>query len=567
MKVLLKSCATLVSRKMVFPLFLFLLPLALNAASGQWNSPLAGEPIPYIVTEPESPQKDYKGKSMTVVYLENLGFGKIGQYSNADNISWLLAQGYRVIELDYANHSSMAVSLNINRDIIAINNALESGSFCGLNDCSNYRSYILFEGYRIARDVAYFKDDPTVYNYPDGYTEGDSLYMDIIYPANPREPVPVVLSFSYSNSYATYDKNTGELTDANKHMRLFLPYTLGAFDDSFLEGAPARGIAWAMADHPKYCPWGSGKPVGGANDTYKSYQTNPDAAQKVKSAVRTLRAKSQELGLSGKIGIYGFSRGSDAGAMAVGDRSVPEFENAGLHIGLSDDVQAAALGPGVFDFTQIYNTTDDGDRNLETRCPWAWGPLKDNYELWEKMGAAYLVQSGLSAPVLFFYNTTDSHYYLDQIQKFKEKLEEWAIPPVSLVDYGSGHSVPKDSASLKKLYDFFDQYLTPPSLDEDTTQSSLSAVKNKQLPLMLSYNSSREELSVRFSLAQAAQVEIQLFDMAGMLVFSTEKKAREAGLCTELINLNKLGLQQGIYHVRLRAGGLNTVGKFVFCKS
>ena len=567
MKVLLKSCATLVSRKMVFPLFLFLLPLALNAASGQWNSPLAGEPIPYIVTEPESPQKDYKGKSMTVVYLENLGFGKIGQYSNADNISWLLAQGYRVIELDYANHSSMAVSLNINRDIIAINNALESGSFCGLNDCSNYRSYILFEGYRIARDVAYFKDDPTVYNYPDGYTEGDSLYMDIIYPANPREPVPVVLSFSYSNSYATYDKNTGELTDANKHMRLFLPYTLGAFDDSFLEGAPARGIAWAMADHPKYCPWGSGKPVGGANDTYKSYQTNPDAAQKVKSAVRTLRAKSQELGLSGKIGIYGFSRGSDAGAMAVGDRSVPEFENAGLHIGVSDDVQAAALGPGVFDFTQIYNTTDDGDKNLETRCPWVWGPLKDNYELWEKMGAAYLVQSGLSAPVLFFYNTTDSHYYLDQIQKFKEKLEEWAIPPVSLVDYGSGHSVPKDSASLKKLYDFFDQYLTPPSLDEDTTQSSLSAVKNKQLPLMLSYNSSREELSVRFSLTQAAQVEIQLFDMAGMLVFSTEKKAREAGLCTELINLNKLGLQQGIYHVRLRAGGLNTVGKFVFCKS
>jgi dienelactone hydrolase len=567
MKVLLKSCATLVSRKMVFPLFLFLLPLALNAASGQWNSPLAGEPIPYIVTEPESPQKDYKGKSMTVVYLENLGFGKIGQYSNADNVSWLLAQGYRVIELDYANHSSMAVSLNINRDIIAINNALESGSFCGLNDCSNYRSYILFEGYRIARDVAYFKDDPTVYNYPDGYTEGDSLYMDIIYPANPREPIPVVLSFSYSNSHATYDKNTGELTDANKHMRLFLPYTLGAFDDSFLEGAPARGIAWAMADHPKYCPWGSGKPVGGANDTYKSYQTNPDAAQKVKSAVRTLRAKSQELGLSGKIGIYGFSRGSDAGAMAVGDRSVPEFENAGLHIGVSDDVQAAALGPGVFDFTQIYNTTDDGDKNLETRCPWAWGPLKDNYELWEKMGAAYLVQSGLSAPVLFFYNTTDSHYYLDQIQKFKEKLEEWAIPPVSLVDYGSGHSVPKDSASLKKLYDFFDQYLTPPSLDEDTTQSSLSAVKNKQLPLMLSYNSSREELSVRFSLAQAAQVEIQLFDMAGMLVFSTEKKAREAGLCTELINLNKLGLQQGIYHVRLRAGGLNTVGKFVFCKS
>ncbi|MDD2560311.1 MAG: hypothetical protein PHE04_06560, partial [Bacteroidales bacterium] len=337
MKAFFKSCTLLMNGKIVFSLFLFMLPIVLNAASGMWNSPLAGAPLAYTVTEAESPQKDYNGKYITVVYLENLGFGKIGQDSNADNVSWLLAQGYRVIELDYANLGK-AVSPAINKDIIAINDALEVGSFCGLTNCSNYRSYVLFEGYRIARDVAYFKDDPGVYNWPSGYTQGDSMYMDIIYPANPREPVPVVLSFSYSNSYATYDSNKGTTTDAHKHLRLFLPYTLGGFDDSFLEGAPARGIAWAIADHPKYCNWGNGKPTGGANDTYKSYQTNPDAAQKVKSAVRTLRAKSWELGLSGKIGIYGFSRGSDAGAMAVGDRSVSEFENAGLHKGISDDV-------------------------------------------------------------------------------------------------------------------------------------------------------------------------------------------------------------------------------------
>ncbi|MDD3431780.1 MAG: hypothetical protein PHF38_07105 [Bacteroidales bacterium] len=566
MKAFFKSCTLLMNGKIVFSLFLFMLPIVLNAASGMWNSPLAGAPLAYTVTEAESPQKDYNGKYITVVYLENLGFGKIGQDSNADNVSWLLAQGYRVIELDYANLGK-AVSPAINKDIIAINDALEVGSFCGLTNCSNYRSYVLFEGYRIARDVAYFKDDPGVYNWPSGYTQGDSMYMDIIYPANPREPVPVVLSFSYSNSYATYDSNKGTTTDAHKHLRLFLPYTLGGFDDSFLEGAPARGIAWAIADHPKYCNWGNGKPTGGANDTYKSYQTNPDAAQKVKSAVRTLRAKSWELGLSGKIGIYGFSRGSDAGAMAVGDRSVSEFENAGLHKGISDDVQAAALGPGVFDFTQIYNTTDDGDGNLETRCPWAWGALKDNYDLWETMGASYLVQSGQSAPVLFFYNTTDSHYYLDQIQKFKEKLEEWAIPPVSLVDYDNGHSVPKDSASLSKLYDFFDQYLAPPSLVEDTTQNRLLSVESKQLSLLLSYNAFGEELSLRFNLKQAAQVQIQLFDMAGMLVFSTEKKVDKPGLCTEVIVLNKPGLQQGIYQVRLRAGELSTVEKFVFFKS
>ncbi|MDD2560471.1 MAG: T9SS type A sorting domain-containing protein, partial [Bacteroidales bacterium] len=161
----------------------------------------------------------------------------------------------------------------------------------------------------------------------------------------------------------------------------------------------------------------------------------------------------------------------------------------------------------------------------------------------------------------------DSHYYLDQIQKFKEKLEEWAIPPVGLVDYDNGHSVPKDSASLSKLYDFFDQYLAPPSLVEDTTQNRLLSVESKQLSLLLSYNAFGEELSLRFNLKQAAQVQIQLFDMAGMLVFSTEKKVDKPGLCTEVIVLNKPGLQQGIYQVRLRAGELSTVEKFVFFKS
>lgn len=253
--------------------------------------------------------------------------------------------------------------------------------------------------------------------------------------------------------------------------------------------------------------------------------------------------------------------------MAVGDRSVPEFENAGLHIGLSDDVQAAALGPGVFDFTQIYNTTNDGDGNLETRCPWAWGALKDNYELWETMGAAYLVQSGLSSPVLFFYNNTDSHYYLDQIQKFKEKLEEWAIPPVSVVDYDNGHSVPKDSASLGQLYDFFDQYLNPPSLSEDTTQNKLAVVESRQLPLLLSYNPAREELLIRFSLSQATEIQIQVFDLTGLLVFSTAKKMAEPGIQTEIISLHRLGLPQGLYHVKLKAAGFGAVEKFVFSKS
>jgi len=434
------------------------------AAKGKWKSKVTGGEITYTATESKQPRKDFAGNYATVVYLENLNLKKIGRNSNAKDVTWLLAQGYRVIELNYAKHPNTN-SPNINQDIIAINDSIASGTFCGFRNCSSYRSYVLFEGYRIALDVPYFKDAPSVYNTPAEYTVGDTLHLDIIYPANAAVKVPVILSFSYSNSYATYDPGKKMLTDANKDQRLNLGYSLAGFNDSFLEGAPANGIAWAIADHPKYCQWGKGKPLNGANDTYKSYQTNPDAVRKVKSAIRTLRVQGHKLGLSGKIGIYGFSRGSTAGSLAIGDRAVPEFENAGFNIGISDDVQAAALGPGVFDYTKIYEATGDGDSSLETRCVWAWGPLEMNHELWRSMGAAWLVQSSATAPVLFFYNTDDEVYYQSQLLNFKARLESATVPVSEIVNYGKGHSVPQAVDKLSDMYQFFKKYLKPPSTD------------------------------------------------------------------------------------------------------
>lgn len=446
----------------------FITILVLNASlafcktsSGKWFSKATGSEISYKLKESKNGLHDFNGDLLTVIYLERLNLKKIGRNSNAKDVAWLNAQGYRVIELDYAYHAN-ATATAINEDIIAINDSIAAGSFCGHRASSKYQSYVLFEGYRISRNVPYFKDDPYVYHTPAEYTSGDMLHMDIIYPANAAVKVPVILSFSYSNSYATYDAKTESLTDANKDQRLNLGYTLAGFDDSFLEGAPGNGIAWAIADHPKYCPWGKGKPVNGRNDTYKSYQTNPDAVRKVKSAVRTLRVVGSKLGLSGKIGIYGFSRGSTAGSLAVGDRSVADFENAGFYIGNDDGVQAAALGPGVFDYTRIYKTLNDGDSNLETRCAWAWGSLEKNYALWESMGAAYLTHSSASAPVLFFYNTTDELYYQDQIASFKSKLCTLKVPNSMLIDYGIGHTVPRTEDSLRKMYSFFSQYLHPP---------------------------------------------------------------------------------------------------------
>lgn len=537
-------------KTIIVGLFLFTLFASSQAATGNWASIATGGNIVYTTTDPTAPLMDASGKFMTVVYLENLGFTKLGGNTNETNVAWLLSQGYRVIELNYAGNTN-AVSPAINADIIAINDAIFAGSFCGLTTCSQYRSYVLFEGYRISRDVSYFKDDPTIYNYATWYTEGDSLYMDIIYPANTTEAVPVVLSFSYSNSYP------GEV---NKNQRLNLGNTLAGFNDSFLEGAPANGIAWAIADHPKYCTWGNGKPVGATNNkAYASYETNPDAAQKVKSAIRTLRTVGTSLGLSGKIGIYGFSRGSDAGSLAVGDKTVANFENAGLNIGVSDDVQVAALGSGVFDFTYIYNTIGDGDSNLETNCPSAWGPLASNLELWKTQGSYYLAQSSATAPVIFFYNTDDALYYRNQIMHFKARLDSLGVPTSQITNYGTAHAVPQTAAPLTTLYSYFKQYLTPPNVT--TNLSNPAQLHDYQISIFP--NPAVDKLKLTFNQLAASKVKIELWNLSGIVLFKTEKMIENIGLQTETIELDRLNLPQGIYYVKVVSDGIEVVNKFI----
>lgn len=548
------------TKLIILALILLNINFSSTAASGNWTSVVTGGNIVYNLTDPASAVRDFAGNYITVVYLENLNFKKIGQNTNATDVAWLLSKGYRVIELNYAKHSN-ALTPGINADIIAINTALNAGSFCGQSNCSKYKSYILFEGYRIARDLSYFKDDPTVYNVDTHYTVGDSLHIDIIYPANPSVSVPVVLSFSYSNSYPNYDGTLAKLTDVYKDQRLNLGNTLAGFNDSFLEGAPANGIAWAIADHPKYCNWGNGKPTGGANKTYASYETNPDAAQKVKSAVRTLRALGEGMGLSGKIGIYGFSRGSTAGSLAIGDRTVANFENAGLYIGTSDDVQVAALGSGVFDYTLIYNTAESDIGALTTNCPLAWGTLAANNALWQSQGSAYLAQTNATAPVIFFYNTDDASYYQDQIVQFKAKLDGLGVSTSLLKNYGSGHAVPQTAGSLATVYNFFNQYLTPPSVLtklENPPQNS-----DSDMQLSVSPNPATEKLQLKYNISAPGRVNIALYNLSGIKLYSTENQTKNTGIQTETICFENLNLSAGIYYIKVLSGGMQRIQKFL----
>ena len=442
-----------------------LMATTVMAATGTWRSTAPGTSSSYTTTKPTgSVAKDINGKPMTIVYLENLATPKIGQNSNADDVAWLLSQGYQVIELDYAKDSK-AVSPTLNADIIAINSSLQNGKFCGL-DCSPSRSYILMEGYRISRDIAYYHDDPKVYNFPDVYkdSKGDSLYLDLVYPANPSVAVPVVVTFSYSNSFAT--NSSGKLTDANKHKRMYLPYFWGAFNDSFVEGASALGFAWAVCDHPKYCDWGQGRYTGGANKSLGAIEVNPDAARKVKSAIRTVRGIGKQMGLNGDVAVTGFSRGSTAAALAVGDGQTEGFDDAsrGRFAEESSTVQCALLGPGMFDYEHALTASNEYTRMkafvaANPSCPWTM------------QGALSTIKSSASAPTLFFYNSNDFYkdsdkdpqgLYATQAALMKAKLDAVGATAETLVDYSSGHAVPQTAADLQRMYDFMTKHIASP---------------------------------------------------------------------------------------------------------
>jgi len=424
------------------------------AGTGTWNSKATGGSIAYTTTNASSPAKDVNGKYMTVVYLENLACEKIGQNTNAEDVEWLLSQGYRVIELDYQGDAK-ACSPYLNLDIIAINDALNGGSFCGTSNISTDRAYVLFEGYRIQRDVAYYLDDPTIYNYPSQYTEdkADSLYMDIAYPANPKHPVPTLLSFSYSNSYAG-TANEGYVTKY-RHKRMFLGYTLSMFDDSILEGAPASGIAWAIADHPKYCDWGRGNRANGAQKEFGAIEVNPDAARKVRSAIRTVRGFGREVGLGDDVALYGFSRGSTAASLAIGDAPFEDWKNTerGCYPDESSAIQVAVLGPGVFDYNKMSTSTNEY-KHMAIYCNSTDSPA----DAWAEQGGALSIGQQ-AVPCFLFYNTDDDSQYDTQMKNLTNIFDATGTEYELVKGYGSGHSVPKDTTNLAKIYNFLTSHL------------------------------------------------------------------------------------------------------------
>ncbi|HEY6915849.1 MAG TPA: T9SS type A sorting domain-containing protein, partial [Paludibacter sp.] len=112
---------------------------------------------------------------------------------------------------------------------------------------------------------------------------------------------------------------------------------------------------------------------------------------------------------------------------------------------------------------------------------------------------------------------------------------------------------------LTTIYNFFNQYLTPPSV----TTGINTSTQNVDMPLVLSPNPATSSIHLIFSQSNTGKVQIELCNQSGMLVYKTEKQYDHIGLQNETIYLDKLNLPQGIYFVKISINGMQGINKFL----
>jgi hypothetical protein len=380
-----------------------------------FSSPAIGKEVACQIAQPASGES-----AATVIYLQNLSLPRVGTESDEAIFGDLAAAGDRVVVLDYG-HDPKATSPNLNADLLELRTEIGNKKFLGDVKVDSARVYILAEGFRLKRDVEFYRAGARV------------LAMDIIYPAKPKTPAPVLMEITCDN--------------VNRMGNSSLVFC----HDTLIEGGEFAGFAGVMVDHP------IAPPYKGLDDPM------PLAIAELKSAVRTLRFEGKSLGLSEKIGAIGFSRGSEMAAILAVTNGNDSLEGdappapPGLHKEISSSVQAALIHGARYDLMAI-----GADDPMYKRFEKAWGKREENTEKWAMHGPAYYLpkagdkSAGRIAPM--FLNTSDkeSKEFREGIALFDQRLTQLGAEHVYQLDKdGRGHRVSSDPGTLARIYDFF----------------------------------------------------------------------------------------------------------------
>ena len=370
--------------------FFTLEALSLHAqTNGDWQSAITGRSIHYQVIDPA----DIGDQPLpVVVYLENLAAPRVGTTGDETIINDFLANGYRVVTLDFAHDPQSRLPF-LNRDLGKLRDDFRAKTFLPQYKVDDAHIYLVPEGCRLKRNVLYYADT----NRP--------LSLDIIYPSQPKQPVGALIEFSCDN--VNRMGNT----------------SLSICSDTMLDAFATEGFAVAMADHPVPPP-------------YKGLDPMPDCAWKIKAAVRTLRAEGAKLGFNGKIAPIGFSRGSGMALMLAATMGMKEFEDHGENPTTDSNVQGAVVMSGRFTYLDLLPNDHMIPRYIK-----AWGDRDTHLDFWRREGAmGYLTNATI--PLFLTINCTEGPDAQLQMTVLRKHLAELGDDEIFMMDREPrGHKV------------------------------------------------------------------------------------------------------------------------------
>lgn len=300
---------------------------------GKFRSPLLKRKLGFRVFGQERPGD----KAMiTVVYVKNPGIARIGTVSDSELIGSFVKRGMLVVEVDYEGDSK-AKGADMYADVVHLfrifgaNGGTKPGSkgkpfgslmdeFIGWDD-SKITTYEKFTADRRGKKVEYRINPMWVYVIPAGYTidrdvevctiesgERAVLHrMDVIHPAAPAKTVPAVLEIStrmpVSDSYFRTRTRGRKLDEISAIMPLEDADKLTRINRN-----SCCVSAWMMAGYAGVIMDNVANHVT-SNWIYGKAMTVPTGAHfPEKRALRLLRGRKSQWGLSGKIAVMGISK-------------------------------------------------------------------------------------------------------------------------------------------------------------------------------------------------------------------------------------------------------------------
>ena len=349
-----------------------------------------------------------------VIYLKGLAEPRVGHVSNSTLIGELTQAGMGVLVVDYGCDAN-ATSPGINADLLDLRRHV--AELAAPHLINPDRVYLLPAGYRLERDIEFYRDDQKTYR------------MDVRYPARDETVdtarAPLIIQIPHNN-------------DARMNLNSFVKYR-----DSLLEGLMTCGYAVAVVAHPVAPPYGG-------------IDAMPDAIYKLKSAVRTLRALAPRFGYDpSQIGVLGFSRGSGMAGLIAATGTVSTLEGDGLHLDQSSAIQAVLCQAGRFDHRTLM---EDGfsPKKFDQYIAYFGDPIL-NADRWDAPSAVRWITADV--PPFFLIVGGDDSYRVSQVRKLHEALLSAGAEHPYIIEEGRSHQVTENPDNITAIRKFFDRTL------------------------------------------------------------------------------------------------------------